>query len=153
LKNVLLRGLFEELRSIDISGTAVKTLDLSAMAAKELDEVSALDCDKLCAILWPNKKNRKGYLRRLHMYTTMEGRSASGATSSGPSSRAPDEYDWYVSVSDARILRSLVVVLVLYRIQAGCHTYVEYVRCNSHTAGSAFLVSPAIATSPLLILV
>jgi hypothetical protein len=52
LKNVLLRGLFEELISIDISGTAVKTLDLSAMVAKELDEVSA-HCDKLCAILWP----------------------------------------------------------------------------------------------------
>jgi hypothetical protein len=150
LKNVLLRGLFEELRSIDISGTAVKTLDLSAMAAEELDEVSALDCHKLCAILWPNNENREEYLTRLHIDTTMEARSASDATSSGPSSRAPDEYDWYVSVTDARILRSLVVVLVLYRI---CHTYVENVRCNSHTAGSAFLVSPAIATSPLLILV
>jgi hypothetical protein len=47
LKTVLLRGLFKQLESIDISGTAVRTLVLTAVTATELDEFIAIDCGKL----------------------------------------------------------------------------------------------------------
>ncbi|GJN24333.1 hypothetical protein PR202_gb12070 [Eleusine coracana subsp. coracana] len=70
LKNLVLRGLFKELKSVDISGTRVKTLDLSAMAAPSLDELIALGCGKLCAILWPHETKRKEYLSKIRINTT-----------------------------------------------------------------------------------
>ncbi|KAK3136637.1 hypothetical protein QOZ80_5BG0439840 [Eleusine coracana subsp. coracana] len=68
LKNVLLRGLFKELKRIDISGMAVKTLDLSTVIAKELDELTALECNELCTILWPPKENMKELLSKMFLW-------------------------------------------------------------------------------------
>jgi len=67
LKNLLLSGLFEDLCTLDLSGTAVKTLDLSAMTARSLDELILDNCDKLCAILWPP---RRRYLQKMHIDNT-----------------------------------------------------------------------------------
>ncbi|KAL6606672.1 hypothetical protein ACP70R_042325 [Stipagrostis hirtigluma subsp. patula] len=98
LENVLLRGLFDKLYSLDMSGTAVKMLDLGAMTAQKLYELVLLDYDKLCAILWPPADKRKEYLSKLHIETTMQSASTSRTR----------EFRWYISVRDARILRSLV---------------------------------------------
>ncbi|XP_066373234.1 uncharacterized protein [Miscanthus floridulus] len=122
LKNILLKGSFQELRILDVSGTAVKTLDLSAVtAAQKLDELLLLDCGKLCAILWPPQEViRRALLRKVCIDTTMqtsvstaprsrEEKSKEGspvATTTGP--RAPSQCDRFVSVRDARLLRSLV---------------------------------------------
>ncbi|CAL5036147.1 unnamed protein product [Urochloa decumbens] len=120
LKNLLLGGLFEGLHSLDISGTAVKILDLSAMTARELTQLLALDCDKLCAILWPAQDKRQGYLERLRIDTTQSASTArtgedkaNGVTGSAKSpavlrgARAPSGFYWYISVKDTRLLRSV----------------------------------------------
>jgi len=52
LKNLFL-GRMICVDTLDISGTAVKTLDLSAITVWQIHELRLLDCDKLCAILWP----------------------------------------------------------------------------------------------------
>ncbi|CAL5036146.1 unnamed protein product [Urochloa decumbens] len=120
LKNLLLGGLFEGLHSLDISGTAVKILDLSAMTARELTQLHAIDCDKLCAILWPARDERQEYLVRLRIDTTQSASTArtgedkaNEVTGSAKSpavlrgARAPSGFYWYISVKDTRILRSL----------------------------------------------
>ncbi|GJN34514.1 hypothetical protein PR202_gb23181 [Eleusine coracana subsp. coracana] len=106
LKNVLLGGSFIGLNSIDISGTAVKMLDLSAVSALILDELIALDCDKLCAILWPPEEKRRNFLSKLRIDTTME--SSTNATSGSSWSSLLARYNWYISLNDARLLQSLV---------------------------------------------
>jgi hypothetical protein len=70
MKNILLSGLFKHLRILDLSGTAIKTLDLSAMTARSLNELFLNDCHKLCAILWPPEDKRKRHLQKLHIDTT-----------------------------------------------------------------------------------
>ncbi|TVU06821.1 hypothetical protein EJB05_46856, partial [Eragrostis curvula] len=110
LKNVSLRGLFEVLFSLDISGTPVKTLDLSAMEVPKLDELIALGCNKLCAILWPPEGKRRGNLNKLRIDTTgVTVRSSASSLSVKYGSQAPTEYNWYIFVSDSRLLRSLEV--------------------------------------------
>ncbi|OEL30839.1 hypothetical protein BAE44_0008142 [Dichanthelium oligosanthes] len=106
LKNLLLSGLFEDLCILDLSGTAVKTLDLSAMTARGLDELLLNDCEKLCAILWPPEGRRKTYLHKLHIDTTWSAASLSVAHGG----RVPSEFYWCISVRDTRFLRSLVRV-------------------------------------------
>ncbi|KAF8732103.1 hypothetical protein HU200_016064 [Digitaria exilis] len=54
LKNLILRGSML-VHSLDISGTAVKILDLGTTNIVYLDELYLLGCEKLCAILWPPK--------------------------------------------------------------------------------------------------
>ncbi|EES10327.2 uncharacterized protein LOC8080235 [Sorghum bicolor] len=126
LKNLLLRGLFEGLCIIDLSATAVKILDLSAMTARSLNELFLNDCHKLCAILWPSPEvKNKSYFKKLHIDTTgssalMKENSTDGVTapsvmtSSSASlsvvhgARAPSEFDWCIKLKDARLLRSLV---------------------------------------------
>jgi len=134
LKNLLLSGLFEYLCTLDLSGTAVKTLDLSAMTARSLDELILDNCDKLCAILWPPEDKRRSYLKKLHINTTQsgstsrsgEGKSKAGSTAATESSssswpmvlvhgaRAPSQFDWYISIKDARLLRSFVPSVEYY---------------------------------------
>jgi len=53
LKSLLLRGLFYCLVELDISGTSIKTLDLSATQAKDLKRLFLLGCEELRAIQWP----------------------------------------------------------------------------------------------------
>jgi len=129
LKNLLLSGLFEDLCTLDLSGTAVKTLDLSAMTARSLDELFLDDCHKLCAILWPPEDKRSSYITKLLIDTTwsaaspipMKEKSTEGSTTAGITTssaaasisvvhggRAPSEFNWCFRVRDARPLRSLV---------------------------------------------
>ncbi|CAO2175348.1 unnamed protein product [Urochloa humidicola] len=81
LKRLLLRGLFGELVELDMSGTSVKTLDLSETQALRLKRVFLLGCGKLRAILWPQKNEEDIKLEVLHIDTTrtvawaMEGNS------------------------------------------------------------------------------
>ncbi|KAF8647601.1 hypothetical protein HU200_065232 [Digitaria exilis] len=121
LKSLVLGGLFDELCSIDISGTAVKTLDLSAMTAQKLSELFLLDCDKLCAILRPPEEKRRLYLDELRIDTTQLASTAwtgdekaNQGTRSAKSSvalrgaRAPSDLAWYIFVKETRLLRSIV---------------------------------------------
>lgn len=132
LKNLFLGGVLQDLYSLDISGTAVQTLDLSATTVLNLAELYALGCDKLCAVLWPTQDKWKRDLNKLHIDTTntrlglttppgdennnKEEGSTSGATAeTSPSSvlsvlhggKAPNEFEWYISVRDVRFLLSL----------------------------------------------
>ncbi|CAD6254554.1 unnamed protein product [Miscanthus lutarioriparius] len=112
LKNLLLSGLFQQLYSLDITGTAVKTLDLSAVEAPMLDQLFLLGCGKLYAILWPPEGKRKRYMGKLRMDTTQKEGSNTTATKTAAMSGggSPVEFDWYISVREARILGSLVPV-------------------------------------------
>ncbi|TVU50906.1 hypothetical protein EJB05_02303, partial [Eragrostis curvula] len=56
LESLLLTGLFQSLLELDISGTALKTLNLSAMQAPHLRRLFLLACGNLCAILWPQEE-------------------------------------------------------------------------------------------------
>jgi hypothetical protein len=111
-------------RTIDISGTAVKTLDLTTTEICFLDELYLLGCEKLCAITWPPKGNMKKDLSKLRINTTQSAPTAqyrnekekkcTTATTSGTSEAAvrPDsgptsEFDWHISVRNARLLKSL----------------------------------------------
>ncbi|XP_066333476.1 uncharacterized protein [Miscanthus floridulus] len=112
LKNLLLSGLFQQLYSLDITGTAVKTLDLSAVEAPMLDQLFLLGCGKLYAILWPPEGKRKRYMGKLRMDTTQKEGSNTTVTKTAAMSGggSPVEFDWYISVREARILGSLVPV-------------------------------------------
>ena len=115
------------LHTLDISGTAVKTLDLSTTEIPYLDELYLLHCEKLCAILWPPKEQMKQEgLGKLCIDTTQSAptaqsreenpkrgtSTATAGTSVAPAaaphgSRPSSEFDWHISVRDARLLGSL----------------------------------------------
>uniref|UniRef100_A0A0A9CNQ2 Disease resistance protein At4g27190-like leucine-rich repeats domain-containing protein n=1 Tax=Arundo donax TaxID=35708 RepID=A0A0A9CNQ2_ARUDO len=123
LKNLFLRQWAQVLSTLDISGTAVKTLDLTTMLY--LNELCLLDCEKLCAILWPPDDNMiKENLLNLRIDTTKsasstarfreeeakEGSTAATGTSAAAAlhgSRPTSDYRWYISIRDARLLVSL----------------------------------------------
>ncbi|WVZ62163.1 hypothetical protein U9M48_011940 [Paspalum notatum var. saurae] len=129
LKNILLGGTMWYLRTIDISGTSVKTLDLTR-TIMYLDELYLLGCEKLRAILWPPKDKMKQDLSKLCIDTTQqssapptaqsrEGKAKRGTSTAttGTSSSAAELHEaasgptggfgWYISVEDARLLSSL----------------------------------------------
>ncbi|CAL5018725.1 unnamed protein product [Urochloa decumbens] len=125
LNNLLLSGLFEDLHILDLSGTAIKTLDLRAMIARNLDELFMDGCEQLCAVLWPLKDNWKSYLTKLHIDTSQSAvsllapkeestiESSTTTVTSWESlsiahgSRVPSKFSWFISAIDARLLRSL----------------------------------------------
>jgi len=136
LKNLLLGGRMTAVRTIDISGTAVKTLDLGKTTIYNLDELYLLDCQKLCAILWPpyDEMKQEG-LGKLWIDTTQsapiaqsrEDKAKRGTTETSVApaatphgSQPSSEFDWYISVQDARLLGSLMPVYSHSR-----KTYVE----------------------------
>ncbi|EAZ29491.1 uncharacterized protein [Oryza sativa Japonica Group] len=104
LKSVLLRGVFERLKQLDVSGTCIKTLDLRSMRGNwSLKELLLLGCKELRAILWPKQDVS---LEVLHIDTSStELGHATGVVES--SSFSPVEFKWYISVRDRRLLRSL----------------------------------------------
>ncbi|KAJ1274737.1 hypothetical protein BS78_05G084100 [Paspalum vaginatum] len=112
LKNLLFSGLFPQLLSLDISGTAVKTLDLSAVAAPKLDELFLLDCGKLYVILWPSQDKRKRYLGKLHIDTNQ----TEGSTAAVTAGRPPITFSWCISTRDVRLLQSLAPVQYYFHI-------------------------------------
>ncbi|KAJ1274742.1 hypothetical protein BS78_05G084500 [Paspalum vaginatum] len=99
LKNILLSGSFPDLYSLDLTGTAVETLDLSAVTAPKLDKLFLLDCGKLCAILWPplGEDRRKAYLGKLWIDTTgTTQKEATDAPGISRRSSSHAEFDWYI---------------------------------------------------------
>ncbi|RLN36075.1 hypothetical protein C2845_PM03G21760 [Panicum miliaceum] len=125
LKNLFLRGFMRDLRTLDISGTTVKTIDLTATTVWHLAELYLFGCENLRSITWP-AKNEMGGLSKLCIDTTQSAPSVqskeetakrdSTTASTGTSeaaavllhgSRPISEFPWYISVRDARLLTSL----------------------------------------------
>ncbi|TKW30811.1 hypothetical protein SEVIR_2G062400v4 [Setaria viridis] len=128
LKNLIFSGRLYHVCALDISGTAVKTLDLTGITNLGLHELYLLDCKKLCAILWPPEDIMKRDLDKLCIDTTRSAPTAqsreeiakrgttaatigtSAATTVLHRSRPTNEFPWYISVRDARLLMSLEAV-------------------------------------------
>jgi hypothetical protein len=123
LKDLVLIG-WMGVHTLDISGTAVKTLDLTTTEIPHLDELYLLGCQKLCAITWPPEYLMKVDLSKLCIDTTQSSPTAQArnekekkcttATTSGtsvaavrPGNGPTSEFDWHISVKDARLLKSL----------------------------------------------
>ncbi|CAN6380832.1 unnamed protein product [Urochloa humidicola] len=133
LKQLLLRGLFDRLVELDMSGTAIRTLNLSATQATGLKRLFLLGCEELRAILWPQveDKTKKGQVEVLRIDTTTtlaawereQGRSNNqeatsidnariGGSSSSMTMHGKDrtliDSDSYISIRDSRLFRSLM---------------------------------------------
>ncbi|TVU41773.1 hypothetical protein EJB05_15321, partial [Eragrostis curvula] len=121
LKNILLSGW---VGTLDISNTAVKTLDLAKTYIHSLDELNLLCCEKLCAIKWPPGENKsQDKPGKLRIDTTQssaqparcgkqsyEESNSMGSLSSIAvlhGNQPVSRFDWYISVRDARLLLSL----------------------------------------------
>jgi hypothetical protein len=100
LKNLFLIGSFLNLNYIGIGGAAVEILDLSSGTAPGLYELFLLECEKLCAILWPSsaESERNTYLSTLCIDMKQK---------EGGMAYEKINFDWHISVRDARILQSL----------------------------------------------
>ncbi|XP_037424993.1 uncharacterized protein LOC119289927 [Triticum dicoccoides] len=135
LKSMLLRGVMKNLQELDLSGTSIKTLDLREVVALNLKRIILLGCEKLQAIQWP-PPIKMAILEMMHI-ETIRSRSTSGhanweekaketsaATGSScivaiaATSPAPT-FDCYISVRDARLLRSLRPVIVCFNCCRG----------------------------------
>ncbi|XP_037423753.1 uncharacterized protein LOC119288221 [Triticum dicoccoides] len=126
LKSVLLRGLMKKLEELDLSGTAVKTLNLREVVAPNLKRLTLLGCEKLQAIQWPPSNKRTEKLEVLRIDTVRsassgqanwEEKSKETSVATGSScivavaaTKRAASFNWYISVRDARLLRSLVPV-------------------------------------------
>ncbi|CAL5012576.1 unnamed protein product [Urochloa decumbens] len=126
LKSLMLRGSFGELIELDMSGTSVKTLDLSETQALRLKRLFLLGCEKLRAIHWPQEEVEEIIkLEVLHIDTTRAAWSREAesnkqeATSDSRSAisllaavhgndHALANLDVYISLRDARLFRSLI---------------------------------------------
>ncbi|KAM3393038.1 hypothetical protein ACQJBY_013953 [Aegilops geniculata] len=132
LKNIHLRGNLGSLEELDLSGTAVKSIDLREVEAQNLKRLMLLGCEKLRAILWPSEDKRTRVLEKLQISTvqsaspshnnseekTKEASVAAGssfilafgASPQGIGRTASYEFNWNISVVDARLARSLLPV-------------------------------------------
>ncbi|KAJ1266697.1 hypothetical protein BS78_08G172000 [Paspalum vaginatum] len=124
LRSVLLRGLFGCLHELDLSCTAVETLNLREVQVRRLNRLILLGCQKLCAILWPQTPSSiTATLDVFHVSTTLstvleqesphlckweEKRKEVNSASITGSSSSLDS-NWNIFVRDARLLRSLQV--------------------------------------------
>ncbi|CAM0908040.1 unnamed protein product [Alopecurus aequalis] len=134
LKSILLRGDLGSLEELDLTGTAVKTLDLREVEASNLKRLILLGCEALCAILWPPRYNMTHDFEVLHISTIRSaslsqansdeknkevcsaGRLSSSdlsvaATQPDVSRAAQIDFNRYISVRDPRLLRSLYDVI------------------------------------------
>jgi hypothetical protein len=141
LKSLLLKGLFDTLEELDMSGTLVKTLDLSEVQTLNLRRLFLLGCEKLRAILWPKERSKVGSLKVLRIDTThgtwaKEDKSnkqvaTSDSTHAESSSAAVlntlTNFDSYISLRDPRVSRSLMSTRFIYYSHieilstGGCH--------------------------------
>ncbi|TVU41928.1 hypothetical protein EJB05_15488, partial [Eragrostis curvula] len=148
LKNILLRGELDNLYALDISSTAVKTLDLTTIETLFLDELFLLDCKKLCAVMWPPKDKRDSNIPgKLRIDTTQSaqptwcgGQEENSSTGTLLSyipvlhgNQLMSEFDWYISLRDPRLLVSLEPVYSSSR-----KTYVEISSTNVATGSSKY---------------
>ncbi|XP_066342700.1 uncharacterized protein [Miscanthus floridulus] len=126
LRSIMLRGLLGCLHELDLSCTALETLDLREVEARGLKQLILLGCQKLRAILWPRGSSSiAATLDVFRMSTTTQSaaldqqsphlcrweensKEANSASIIGSSSiSASFDSDWYICVRDARLLRSL----------------------------------------------
>ncbi|CAL5012536.1 unnamed protein product [Urochloa decumbens] len=114
LKNLLLKGLFDMLEELDMSGTSVKTLDLNEMQASRFSRLFLLRCENLCAILWPQKKGKEIELEVLCIDTNHVVRARKDK------SYKMINFSLYISIRDPRLFRSLMHIRL-----AKCLLYVE----------------------------
>ncbi|TVU26501.1 hypothetical protein EJB05_29051, partial [Eragrostis curvula] len=124
LKNILLSGSFVVLHKIHIIGAGVETLDLSAVKASNLDELCLLDCEKLCAIFWPQAR----YMNRLRIDTTQK-EGTTEVSRERTTGKPPSKFDWHISVRDPRILQSLESVKDYF---GSSHAHVEISSPSHH---------------------
>ncbi|KAF6998673.1 hypothetical protein CFC21_014769 [Triticum aestivum] len=130
LKNILLKGNLGTLEELDLSGTALKTLNLREVEARNLKRLMLLGCEKLRAILWPPEDKRRWVLEKLQISTVQSAspsqnnweekiKEASptagsssiltfGASPLGTRRIGSFDFNWYISVADARLMWSLL---------------------------------------------
>ena len=153
LKNLFLGGRMS-VDTLDVSGTAVKTLNLSAITGWRIDELRLLDCDKLCAILWPgflgipddkfkvlidttqsassSASYRRGELGQRGSTVAATQTAASAAPHECGNRRPISDLDWDISVRDSRLLFSLESV---YDRSREGYVEVSSPACPAVTAG------------------
>lgn len=118
LENLFLKGSFESLEELDLSGTRVKTLNLTGVEAKSLPkQIILLGCEKLRAILWPLSMTKEVLLKVLHIDTTSPSATAYGGEAPLVHPHADLSLHqqkeeifkggWWICLTDARLLRSL----------------------------------------------
>ncbi|VAI41522.1 unnamed protein product [Triticum turgidum subsp. durum] len=118
LANVFLKGLLRGLEELELSGTRVKTLNLTGVEARSLPKrIILLGCEKLRAILWPPSVTQYQLPNVLHIDTTPPSATAYGGEAPlvhphvGLSLQQQKEEifksGWRIRVTDARLLRSL----------------------------------------------
>lgn len=155
LKNLLFRGR-NVVRNLDILGTAVKTLDFSATAWGPFFELCLLNCEKLCAILWPPRLHLPDDKFKLLIDTTQSVSSARYREDGGQvgsiaatqtavaaphehGNRRTTEFGWHISVRDERLLFSLESVYGSSRV-----AYVEVSSPARPTVTAGFIKDEAI---------
>ncbi|XP_020181826.1 uncharacterized protein [Aegilops tauschii subsp. strangulata] len=119
LKNLFLKGSLGNLNELDLSGTRVKMLDFGGVETSSIPKkLILLGCEKLRAILWPQKVIREGWFGVLLSIDTM---STSTSADGGEAPLAHPHVDpsiqrqkeeifkarWRISLMDTRFLRSL----------------------------------------------
>uniref|UniRef100_A0ACD5T6M0 Uncharacterized protein n=1 Tax=Avena sativa TaxID=4498 RepID=A0ACD5T6M0_AVESA len=161
LKDLFFTGLFVSLEELDLSNTAIKFLDLKNVEAAHLKRLILLGCEKLRAILWPPKDKRAQYLEVLRIDNTQSASSSSsqakweenieedrtciGSSSStggkeavGSVRAASFDFNWYISMSDARLLRSIVPVEQYLQGKCVCIEMDSYPASNVVSGGIQF---------------
>uniref|UniRef100_A0ACD6AKN4 Uncharacterized protein n=1 Tax=Avena sativa TaxID=4498 RepID=A0ACD6AKN4_AVESA len=163
LKDLFFTGLFAILEELDLSNTAIKFLDLKNVEAAHLKRLILLGCEKLRAILWPPKDKRAQYLEVLRIDNTQSasssspekweenikedstciGRSSSSAYAGGKEplgsvQAASFDFNWYISMSDARLFRSIVPVEQYLQGKCVCIEMDSYPASNVVSGGIQF---------------
>jgi hypothetical protein len=156
LKNLFFRGEFG-VAILDISGTALKMLDFSAITAWGLDdELCLLNCENLCAILWPpirgildddsfkllidkTQSASSAHYREEGQGGTTAATQTAAATLYEHGNRPTTEFGWHISVRDARLLFSLESVYDSSRV-----AYVEVSSPARPTVSAGFIKDEAI---------
>ncbi|KAF7082131.1 hypothetical protein CFC21_086011 [Triticum aestivum] len=119
LKNLFLKGSLGNINELDLSGTRVKTLDFGGVETSSIPKkLILLGCEKLRAILWPQKVVIEGWFGVLLSIDTMSTSTSAdgwGAPLAHPHvdpsiQRQKEEIfkaQWRISIMDTRFLRSL----------------------------------------------
>ncbi|KAM3297124.1 hypothetical protein ACQJBY_039147 [Aegilops geniculata] len=121
LKTMFLKGSLGSLEELDLSGTRVKTLNLTGVEAKSLPKkIILLGCEKLHAILWPVSVTEEELPKVLHIDTTSQSAIAYGgeaplvhphADLSLHEHKEMFKGGWGICLTDARLLRFLSPVV------------------------------------------
>nr|CAB3491015.1 unnamed protein product [Digitaria exilis] len=103
LKSFLLHGAFPGLEELDLSGTSVKTVDLSSKVVQVngLNKVILIGCKQLRALLWSKQ------LKVLRIDTNERNEQTQQPCSDLTLSSQEKNYDSYVIASETRIIQSL----------------------------------------------